>query len=255
MGRCSRGSPNGSRRAAGGGSGGGGGGVAWVPSLRGGWHDDARAGGRVHPRLRVRAAPPVTVAEDAIVRNWLVSMLSACQNAPNRKSAADTDPLCGGKTRRPASSCACVVLREMMVIMTDDLASTRDAKPNEAEEIRDIERSRLRALVGADMPVAQALHAADFQLVNPRGGILSKAEYLGAIASGGIDYRQFEPVSDIRVIMAGDLAVIRYQSQIDIDVQGQNEFVRCWHTDCYRRGGSGWQAYWSQATIAGPGRP
>jgi ketosteroid isomerase-like protein len=127
------------------------------------------------------------------------------------------------------------------------------AETNDAQEIRDVERSRLRALVGADMPVAQALHAADFQLVHPHGGILSKEEYLGGIASGEIDYRQFERVSDIRVIMAGDLAVIRYQSQIDIAVQGQPEFIRCWHTDCYRRAGSGWQVVWSQATAAGPG--
>lgn len=162
-----------------------------------------------------------------------------------------------GAADNDAPSCAlsgsCWVLREIMAIVTGDLARTTGEEMNDAEEIRDVERSRLRALVGADMPVAQALHAGDFQLVNPHGGILSKAEYLGGIASGEIDYRQFEPVSDIRVIMAGDLAVIRYQSQIDIDVQGQTEFVRCWHTDCYRRGGSGWEVVWSQATVAGPG--
>ena len=140
-----------------------------------------------------------------------------------------------------------------MVIVTDDLARMTGAETNDQEEIRDVERSRLRALVGADMRVAQALHAAGFQLVNPHGGILSKEEYLGGIASGEIDYRQFEPVSDIRVLTAGDLAVIRYLSQIDIDVQGLAEFVRCWHTGCYRRGGSGWQVVWSQATAAGPG--
>lgn len=142
---------------------------------------------------------------------------------------------------------------EMMVIVKDELAMQARPEANEAEQIRAIERKRLRALVRADMPVAQSLHAADFQLVNPHGGILSKEEYLGGIASGEIDYRQFEPVSDIKVITAGAIAVIRYQSQIDIDVQGQTEFVRCWHTDCYRRGERGWQVVWSQATVAGPG--
>jgi hypothetical protein len=33
--------------------------------------------------------------------------------------------------------------------------------------------------------------------------------YLDGIASGAIDYRQFEPVSEIRVLMADELAVIR----------------------------------------------
>ena len=70
--------------------------------------------------------------------------------------------------------------------MTDDLARTTGAETNEAEEIRDVERSRLRALVGADMTGAQALHATDFQLVNPHGGILSKEEYLLDSAHHGI---------------------------------------------------------------------
>ena len=98
------------------------------------------------------------------------------------------------------------------------------------------------------MPVARATHAADFQLVNPHGGMLSKDQYLDGIASGTIDYRRFEPVSEISVLTAGELAVIRYQSQIDIEVHGQPELLRCWHTGCYRRGQDGWQVVWSQAT-------
>jgi hypothetical protein len=119
---------------------------------------------------------------------------------------------------------------------------------DEAEQVRAVERERLRALVSADMPVAEALHAADFQLVNPHGPTLSKDQYLRGIASGAISYRRFEPVSQIGVLTAGELAVIRYQSQIDIEVQGQRELLRCWHADCYRRGQDGWQALWSQAT-------
>lgn len=119
---------------------------------------------------------------------------------------------------------------------------------DQAEQVRAVERERLRALAAADMPVARAGHAADFQLVNPHGGTLSKDQYLDGIASGTIGYRRFEPVSEINVLIAGELAVIRYQSQIDIEVQGQPELLRCWHTDCSRRGQGGWQVVWSQAT-------
>lgn len=64
--------------------------------------------------------------------------------------------------------------------------------PETAAVIRDIERRRLRSLVEADVVTADALHAADFQLVNPSGGVWSKEHYLGGIASGSIDYRRFD---------------------------------------------------------------
>jgi hypothetical protein len=43
----------------------------------------------------------------------------------------------------------------------------------EEDEIRAIERERLRALVAADMDVAGQLHADDFQLVTPSGSTYS----------------------------------------------------------------------------------
>ncbi len=39
-----------------------------------------------------------------------------------------------------------------------------------ADQIRAIERERLRALVDVDLEVAERLHADDFQLINPGGG-------------------------------------------------------------------------------------
>jgi hypothetical protein len=49
-----------------------------------------------------------------------------------------------------------------------------------ADQLRSAERERLRALVEADVEVAGRLHAEDFQLINPLGGSLTRAEYLGA---------------------------------------------------------------------------
>jgi len=72
------------------------------------------------------------------------------------------------------------------------------------EHLVDIERERLRSLVDADMEVATALHADDFVLVHPSGGAWSKDEYLGCIGSGAIDYRRFEPRSEIAVMVDGD---------------------------------------------------
>jgi hypothetical protein len=118
----------------------------------------------------------------------------------------------------------------------------------EADILRATERERLRALVAADVPRARQLHTDDFQLINPLGGVLSKEQYLGGIGSGQLNYLFWEPDS-IAVRLYGDAAVIRYQSQLEVVVQGRHiPRQRYWHTDLYERREGQWQVVWSQAT-------
>ena len=119
---------------------------------------------------------------------------------------------------------------------------------SEMDEVRATERRRLQALVSADIEVASQLHANDFQLINPLGGSLSKEQYLGAVAAGDINYLVWEPDS-IEVRLYGEIALIRYRSQIEIEVQGELvPRTHCWHTDAYEKRGGRWQVFWSQAT-------
>jgi hypothetical protein len=119
-----------------------------------------------------------------------------------------------------------------------------------ARTLIDIEQRRLRALVDARAADADALHASDFEFVSPSGGVWSRERYLGGVADGSINYRRFEPVSDIEVMADEDLAVLRYRAIIDISIRGnEGGVLDCWHLDCYRRDGDGhWQVRWSQAT-------
>ena len=118
----------------------------------------------------------------------------------------------------------------------------------EADLLRATERERLRALVAADVARASQLHADDFQLINPRGGVLSKEQYLGGIGSGQLDYLFWEPDS-IAVRLYGDAAVIRYPSQLEIVVEGEHvPRQRYWHTDVYERHQGQWRVVWSHAT-------
>ena len=120
----------------------------------------------------------------------------------------------------------------------------------EGELLRATERERLRALVSGDIARAAQLHADDFQLINPLGGALSKDQYLGGISSGQIHYLHWEPGS-IVVRVYGDAAMVRYQSELEIIVQGRHiPRQRYWHTDLYERHGSQWQVVWSHATAA-----
>ena len=119
-----------------------------------------------------------------------------------------------------------------------------------ADQLRAIERSRLRALVDADVATARRLHADDFELINPAGGALSKEQYLRDIASGELDYVEWEP-GEIRVRLYDKSAVIRYQARLRISVNGsasRRGLVTFWHTDLYENRNGEWQIVWSHAT-------
>jgi hypothetical protein len=118
-----------------------------------------------------------------------------------------------------------------------------------AQHLRATERARLAALVGRDLPLAQALHAPDFQLVTPGGRAFTRDEYLGRIERGDLRYLRWEP-DEIAVRVHGDAAVLRYTATLQLDSDdGPGDPFRCWHIDSYERdAGGAWQVVWSQAT-------
>jgi hypothetical protein len=114
--------------------------------------------------------------------------------------------------------------------------------------LRDAERERLRSLVTPDLPIAERLHADDYELITPGGGTMSKREYLDSIASGDLDYLVFEPTPEIRVRRYDRGAILRYRVRIEILVDGTKDSGNFWHTDAYELRDDRWQAVWSQAT-------
>ena len=133
--------------------------------------------------------------------------------------------------------------------MTTDQNAEPGGDEAAAELVRATERERLRALVAVDMAVADQLHADDFQLINPRGQVLSKQDYLSMVASGAVNYQVWEFDSPVAVRLHNNVALIRYRSRVDIIVDGQALGLhRNWHTDTYEQRDGRWQAVWSQAT-------
>jgi hypothetical protein len=127
--------------------------------------------------------------------------------------------------------------------------ATPDASSSLEDTLRETEERRLQSLVDFDMAVADALHAEDFQLINPAGAPLSKQDYLGGLDSGFLDYITFAPVSEIEVRIYGDGAALRYQSEIEVHLSdGFVDMGQFWHTDVYELRNQRWQAVWSQAT-------
>ena len=128
------------------------------------------------------------------------------------------------------------------------IGSITNAK-NEVDEIREVEHQRLQALVEADTITAELLHADDFQLISPLGGMVLRDDYLGMVASGDVDYLFWNPgPMDVKVY--GDVAVIRYQAEIKIKVKWAPDAPegQFWHTDLYEKQDGQWKVVWSQAT-------
>lgn len=113
----------------------------------------------------------------------------------------------------------------------------------------ELERARLDALVEVRLADAEALHAPDYELIAPGGGVVSREEYLGALASGDMRYVLFEPVSAIRVLNLESAAALRYLARIEVHFKGGGaDRGVFWHTDIYELRDGRWRAVWSQAT-------
>ncbi|MFE7721582.1 nuclear transport factor 2 family protein [Nocardia rhizosphaerihabitans] len=125
--------------------------------------------------------------------------------------------------------------------MPDNTITTEDL-------IRATERSRLAALVEADIATAAIHHGTEFQLITPIGAALNRDEYLGAVGDGHIDYLVWEP-GPISVRLHGDAACLRYQADLEVVFGGHPlPRARYWHTDLYEFLDGRWQVVWSQAT-------
>ena len=121
-----------------------------------------------------------------------------------------------------------------------------------AESIRETERTKLRALVDADVAVLERIYADDYQLIPPLGFALSKEDFLGAVAAGAVDFLSYDVISPIQVRLYGQAAAIRFQARADVVAAGLGHFSHdAWHTLLYEKRNGHWQAVWEQTTGIG----
>jgi hypothetical protein len=131
--------------------------------------------------------------------------------------------------------------------MTDKWTSGRACMFSE-NHIRQVELSRVQALLSRDMELAWKLHSPSYQLITPAGRALSRERYLGKIAAGELTYLQWKP-EHIHVRLAERMAIVRYRATLELDAgEGHGTPFECWHTDTYELNEGEWQAVWSQAT-------
>jgi len=117
-----------------------------------------------------------------------------------------------------------------------------------ADYIREIEKSRIQALLTRNVELLWQLHAPDYQLITPPGRSFSRERYLREIESGKLRYLKWEP-GPMEVRASEEMAIVRYQATLELDPgDGHGTPFLCWHTDSYELKDQVWQAVWSQAT-------
>jgi Domain of unknown function (DUF4440) len=132
--------------------------------------------------------------------------------------------------------------------------SASPATSSQSARLRAIEASRLTALVAADTATARKLIAPDFQLINPGGTTLSRADLLGGVRAGAIDFRAIRPTRPIAVRLSGNSATLRYEETFDLVAGGIHLSHKAWTTALYERRSGRWQIVWEQTTAV-PNRP
>jgi hypothetical protein len=120
---------------------------------------------------------------------------------------------------------------------------------SDIEILKNLELTRLKSLVDANIEVARPLHADDFQLITPNGSEVDKQQYLGQIESGILDYKIWD-ADTICVRMYHNAAVLRYSDkdfQVFMDGKLATSGVLK-HTNLYEKRNGQWQIVWSHAS-------
>jgi hypothetical protein len=126
--------------------------------------------------------------------------------------------------------------------MTDPDHSAVGLEPSQ-DLFRRLEAARTQALVTQDLPLADRLHAPDYQLITPSGRTFDKAAYLAAVAAGPF-YSGWE-IGAMDVRLSPAMAIVRYRARLGFP---SGTVIDCWHTDSWELREGRWQAVWSQAT-------
>jgi len=132
--------------------------------------------------------------------------------------------------------------------MSEPDSTLQSSLASMSDYIRELEKSRVQALVTRNMELLWQLHAPDYHLITPSGRSFSRERYLREIESGALRYLRWDP-DPMEVRATEQMAIVRYRATLQLDsVDGRGTPFQCWHTDSYEPTNEVWQAVWSQAT-------
>jgi hypothetical protein len=164
--------------------------------------------------------------------------------------------LTGRQMRGLRNAAMLVAAAAALLIATSAAAGTRAATkhPSLANQLRTIEQKRTKALVAADIATARRFMARDYRGIDPGGDTSSRAQLLGAVKAGVLDFLVDKPISRISVRQFGNAAVLVYRRSFDLTLAGTRLTHKAWSTELYERRQVRWQIVLEQTTAV-PNNP
>jgi ketosteroid isomerase-like protein len=115
------------------------------------------------------------------------------------------------------------------------------------EELLKLENEFARAVASNDPDALDGILADDWIIVDPDGGIIDKARFLGIIKSGILSHELMES-TELRVRLYGNTAVVTALTTTKGKFMGQ-DFASCERaTDIFVKQGDRWQCVFTQLT-------
>jgi ketosteroid isomerase-like protein len=115
------------------------------------------------------------------------------------------------------------------------------------EELLKLENEFAKAVTDNDADAVDGLLADDWIVVDPDGGIIDKARFLGVIKSGALSHEMMES-ADLRVRLYGKSAVVTGLTTTKGKFMGQ-DFSSCERaTDIFVKQNDRWQCVFTQLT-------
>jgi ketosteroid isomerase-like protein len=115
------------------------------------------------------------------------------------------------------------------------------------EELLKLEKEFAQAVAKNDVEAIDGFLADDWVIVEPDGGIIDKARFLGVIKSGALSHEMMES-TDWRVRLYGNSAVITGLTTSKGKFMGQ-DFTSCERaTDVFVKQGNRWRCVFTQLT-------
>ena len=115
------------------------------------------------------------------------------------------------------------------------------------EELLKLENDFAQAVTNNDADAVDGFLADDWIIVDPDGGIIDKARFLGVIKSGALSHEMMES-ADLRVRLYGNTAVVTGLTTTKGKFMGQ-DFTSCERaTDIFVKQNDRWQCVFTQLT-------
>ena len=120
------------------------------------------------------------------------------------------------------------------------------------DQIKKLEMDRAAAVVAGDVATLDKLTADDFTFIHPDGQMTGKAQTMDAIKAGQIKLTS-NTVSDLKVRMYGDVAVVTGKADLEGTAFGQNVTGQVMFTRVYVKKDGRWQSVaYQQTAVAKP---